>query len=120
MDSSHKLHPFGHPVAELPVADVERAQQHYKDTLGFDIGWIEADKGMGAVTRGGIAIFFRKKTPPFAPTVHWIFAEHIDETYEALKSSAANIVDPLMRKPWGLRQFTISDLDGNLFHFHQG
>jgi hypothetical protein len=26
------------PVAELPVVDVERAQQHYRDALGFDIG----------------------------------------------------------------------------------
>jgi hypothetical protein len=27
-------------------------------------------------------------------------------------------VDPLEKKPWGLRQFTVSDLDGNLFYFY--
>jgi len=24
----------------------------------------------------------------------------------------------LEKKPWGLRQFTVADLDGNRFHFH--
>ena len=37
---------------------------------------------------------------------------------EELKSLGANIVDPLEKKLWGLRQFTVKDLDGNLFYFH--
>jgi uncharacterized glyoxalase superfamily protein PhnB len=47
-----------------------------------------------------------------------VFAEDIDASYQELKSSGANIVDPLEKKPWGLRQFTVEDLDGNLFYFH--
>ncbi|WP_253913148.1 hypothetical protein [Pseudoruegeria sp. HB172150] len=30
----------------------------------------------------------------------------------------ADIVDPIADKPWGLRQFTVKDLNGNLSHFH--
>jgi len=30
----------------------------------------------------------------------------------------ANIVEPLEKKPWGLRQFAVDDLDGNRFYFH--
>ncbi len=110
--------PIGQPVPELPVADVERAQQHYRDILGFQIAWLLPDKGMGAVCRDNTAIFFRRRVGPFEATVHWVFAEDIDATYLELKSSGANIVDPLETKPWGLRQFTLQDLDGNLFHFH--
>jgi hypothetical protein len=113
-----KMTPIGQPVPELPVADVERAQQHYRDALGFEIGWLEPDKGIGAVSRGKAAIFFRKRTPPFEPAVHWVYAEDIDASYQELKSSNANIVEPLEKKPWGLRQFTVKDLDGNLFYFH--
>ena len=29
---------LAHPTPELPVEDVERAQQHYRDALGFEIG----------------------------------------------------------------------------------
>jgi hypothetical protein len=32
------MNPIGPPVPELPVVDVERAQQHYRDVLGFEIG----------------------------------------------------------------------------------
>ena len=64
-----------------------------------------------------MAIFFRKTAPPFEAAVHWVFAEDIDATYNELKSAGANIVDPLEKKPWGLRQFTVEDIDGNRFYF---
>ena len=105
-------------VPELPVADVEKAQQHYRDVLGFEIGWLEPDKGIGAVSRGTAAIFFRKRQQPFEPGIHWIFAPAIDATYQEFRSSGAKIVEPLEKKPWGLRQFTVEDLDGNRFYFH--
>src|SRR5712675_238726 len=56
---------IGQPVPELPVADVERAQHHYRDALGFEIGWLYPGKEIGAVSRGNVAIFFRKRKPPF-------------------------------------------------------
>jgi predicted enzyme related to lactoylglutathione lyase len=118
VDAKEKLSFIGQPVPELPVADVERAQQHYRDALGFAIGWLYPDKGIGAVSRGKATIFFRKRDSAFEPVVHWIFAEDIDASYQELKSSGANIVEPLERKPWGLRQFTVKDLDGNIFYFH--
>lgn len=118
MHANEKLTSIGQPVPELPVADVERAQQHYKDALGFQIAWLYPDKEIGAVSRGKVAIFFRKKAPPFEPAVHWVFAEDLDASYQEMQRLGANIVEPLEKKPWGLRQFTVSDLDGNLFHFH--
>jgi hypothetical protein len=66
------------PVPELPVIDVERAQQHYRDVLGFTVNWLYSDKSIGAVSRGIFAIFFRKRTPPFDPAVHRMFAPDID------------------------------------------
>jgi uncharacterized glyoxalase superfamily protein PhnB len=109
---------FGKPTPELPVVDVERAQQYYRDALGFEIGWLYPGKGIGAVSRDNAVIFFRRRELPFEPAIHWVFAEDIDAMHQELKSLGANIVDPLERKPWGLRQFTVQDLDGNLFHFH--
>ncbi|MCM3901842.1 MAG: VOC family protein [Pyrinomonadaceae bacterium] len=75
-------------------------------------------KEIGAVSRGNVAVFFRQRKLPFEPAVHWVFAEDIDALYHELKSLGANIVDPLEKKPWGLRQFTVEDLDGNRFYFH--
>jgi uncharacterized glyoxalase superfamily protein PhnB len=120
MDAKEKMTSIGRPVPELPVADVERAQQHYRDALGFEIGWLYPDKGIGAASRGEAVIFFRKRHGPFEPAVHWMFAIDIDATYQELQSLGANIVDPLEMKPWGIRQFTVEDRDGNIFYFHNG
>ena len=110
--------PFAHPTPELPVADVERAQQYYRDALGFEIGWLDPEKDIGAVSRSDVVIFFRRRSQAFEPAVHWIFAPQIDATYDELRSLGARIVEPLAKKPWGLRQFTVEDLDGNRFYFH--
>ena len=112
------LSKIGQPVPELPAEDVERAQEYYRDVLGFEIGWISPGKEIGAVSRGDVVIFFRRTKAPFAPAVHWVFADDIDESYSELKASGAKIVEPLEQKPWGLRQFTVDDLDGNRFYFH--
>ena len=120
MDAKEKMKLFRLPVPELPVADVEQAQQYYRDVLGFEIGWLYPGKEIGAVLREDGTLFFRKRTPPFEPAIHWVFVEDIDGAYQELKSSGANIPDPLETKPWGLRQFTVMDLDGNLFYFHNG
>lgn len=139
---------LGHPTPELPVEDVERAQQHYRDALGFEIGWLypggsippqqcnseiaggpeippqQSNSGiaggpeMGAVSRDNFAIFFRRRARPFEPAIHWVFAAEIDTTYEELRSRGARIVEPLEKRPWGLRQFTVEDIDGNRFYFH--
>jgi len=109
---------IGQPVPELPVIDVERAQEHYRDALGFEIGWLTPGKEIGAVSRGNVAIFFRKRRPPFEPAVHWVFAEDRDASCRELQALGANIVEPIETKPWGLRQFTLKDLDGNVFYFH--
>jgi uncharacterized glyoxalase superfamily protein PhnB len=109
---------LNHPTPELPVEDVERAQRHYRDALGFEIGWLLPGGELGAVSLGEVAIFLRRRARPFEPVVHWIFAPEIDATYEKLRSSGARVVEPLERKPWGMRQFTVEDVDGNRFYFH--
>ena len=109
---------FAHLTPELPVEDVERAQHHYRDAFGFEIGWLYPGGDIGAVSRDNVVIFFRKRRRPFEPAVHWVFAEDIDATYEELRSLGAGIVEPLEEKPWGLRQFTVEDVDGNRFYFH--
>jgi len=106
------------PVPELPVSDVEHAQAYYRDVLGFNIGWLDPSKDIGAVSRGDVAIFFRRRQSPFEPVVHWVFAPDVDATYAELCSSGANIVDPIADKPWGLRQFTVEDQDRNRFYVH--
>jgi hypothetical protein len=57
------------------------------------------DEGIGAVSRGAMAMFCRRRTEAFKPAIHRIFAAEIGATYEELKASGANTVDPLDVKP---------------------
>ena len=50
--------------------------------------------------------------------MHWICCNDAGEAYKALKSVGADIVDDIDDKQWGIRQFTVLHLDGNVFHFH--
>ena len=99
MNQKELLTTIGQPVAELPVADVERAQRYYRDVLGFEIGWLYPGKEIGSVSRGNVAIFFRRRQEPFEPAVHWVFAEDIDATYEEFRSLGSKIVEPLEKSP---------------------
>ena len=45
-------------------------------------------------------------------------AEDVQATYGEMQSRGTNIVDPLEKKPWGITQFTVADLDGNIFYVH--
>lgn len=101
MTTKGPLSSIGQLVPELPVADVERAQQHYRDGLGFEIRWLYAGQEIGAVSQGDVMIF-RRREPPFEPAVHRVFADDVDATYNELKSLGANIVDPLEQKPCGV------------------
>lgn len=110
---------FHSPTPELPVRDVERAQAHYRDKLGFQVGWLQPGGEIGAVNRDQAAIFLRRRTDTFEPAVHWVYAPDIEAVHQALQDSGANITEPLQKKPWGLTQFTVEDLDGNRFYFHR-
>lgn len=108
---------FHQPVPELPVKDVVKAQEFYRDKMGFQIAWTDPSKSMGAVSKDEAAIFLRQLEMAHPNTV-WIFVDDVDETYNEFKNVDIKIVDPIETKPWRIRQFTIEDLDGNRFIFH--
>ncbi|MEP3279150.1 MAG: VOC family protein [Stappiaceae bacterium] len=103
---------------EIPVRDVEEAQQYYRDRFGFEIAWHNRVGRIGAVCHGECALFFRETEDEIHPATFWIFTEDVDEAHSELQARGADIVDPVADKPWGLRQFSVRDHNGNLFHFH--
>lgn len=103
---------------ELPVRSVKDAQAYYRDRFGFTVAWHHEAGRIGAVAHGDCGLFFRETQDEIHPATFWIFAEDIDATFAELTRRGADIVEALEDKPWGLRQFTARDLNGNLFYFH--
>ena len=108
----------GNPTPELPVRDVRAAQLYYRDRLGFEVAWHHKEGRIAAVSHGDCTIFFRETEGAIHPATFWMFVEEIDDTFAELLDLGADIVDPIENKPWGLRQFSVQDLNGNIFHFH--
>ena len=110
-------------VPELPVAALGESIQYYRDHLGFTLDWGGGDGGIAGVSRGSCRLFlteraFREHRGNAAPVVVWLNVnsrEEVDAFHEALRASAARIVSVPEAKPWKLYEFTVADVDGNLF-----
>lgn len=128
-------------VPALPVKDVAKAAEFYRDQLGFEIG--HTDESFGIVTRSGIEIHlwaandetWSQRTNPLAsrPVVSGaesflagtascrIEVRGIDELYAELKESGVLYAPDTVIEttPWGTREFPALDLEWNLLTFNE-
>jgi catechol 2,3-dioxygenase-like lactoylglutathione lyase family enzyme len=95
-------------IPNLPARDVPAAQEWYRDTLGLEIKWIWEDN-FGSVGSGYVELFLYETDDP-KPVVCSVFVDDVDAVYER----GGEIVSELEQKPWGLREFSLRDLDGNV------
>jgi uncharacterized glyoxalase superfamily protein PhnB len=117
------MHEFSAAVPEIPVTDMDQALDYYAHKLGFNIDWGGAEGGIAGISKGECRMFltdqdFRQHHGNAQPVVVWLnlnSTEEVDELYESWTTSEARIISPPESKPWKLREFTASDLDGNLF-----
>ncbi len=107
----------------LPVADVVATVRHYRGVLGFADEWLWGDPpDFGGVRWGKVGVMFAQQPGVDAKAGgrwHAFFVEGIDELYDLHKRNGATIHAPLQAKPWGLREYTVRDLDGHYLRFGQ-
>lgn len=93
----------------------------YRQVLGFAEEWLWGDPPtFGGVRWGKIGVMFGE-SPERAARIegheHSFFAEGIDELYALHLANGARIISPLEAKPWGLREYTVRDLNGYYLRF---
>jgi catechol 2,3-dioxygenase-like lactoylglutathione lyase family enzyme len=114
---------FPGAVPEIPVGDVDRAVDYYQNQLGFTVDWGGEVGGIAGVSRGSCRLFltnreFREQHGNDAPVLVWLnmdSRQEVDDLHETWSRSQARIVTRTEAKPWKLHEFTVADLDGNLF-----
>ncbi|HEX4156439.1 MAG TPA: VOC family protein [Acidobacteriaceae bacterium] len=112
---------FPPAVPELPVSDVKRAAEYYVTALGFHLDWHSEADGIAGISHGDCRLFladgsFRHAHGNNPPVVIWLNLEskqEVDDLYFAWRNAAARILAEPEDKPWRLREFTATDLDGN-------
>jgi predicted lactoylglutathione lyase len=114
---------FPGAVPEIPVRDITTAAAYYQNNLGFSLDWGDEDLGLAGISKGHCRMFlanqqFRKAYGNIGPTLTWLnldSKEEVDELYRMWSASHARLMSEPESKPWGLHEFMVADLDGNLF-----
>lgn len=110
-----------HAAPVLASMDIHKTVTFYKEKLGFDKpGWI--DENYAVIGRDKVEIHFWKCNNKIFPenTSCYIYVENVDGLYLEMQNS--KVIHPngsLEDKPWGVREFSILDIDGNLIRFGQ-
>src|ERR1700740_1154409 len=110
-------------VPEIPVSDINGSLLYYQECLGFTLDWGDEELGLAGISQGNCRIFlanreYRKQYGNAGPTMTWLNLESrgaVDELYRAWTASQAKLMSSPAAKPWGMHEFTVADLDGNLF-----
>ena len=108
-------------VPIIPARDVDASAAWYRDRLAFEIFHTERDYGI--VGRGKAWIHFWGPSgiaPEKSDTMFRVGVRGIDSLYEHCQGEG--IVHPngvLEEKPWGSREFSVTDHDGNLLTFFE-
>ena len=103
------------------VKDVGKSVAHYQDVLGFHVEFTYGSPACYAgVERGGALIHLQaaadSERQPGQAAVY-IFVTDVDTLYEELTSRGARILVEPKNYPYGMRDFAITDLDGNQLSF---
>ncbi|MGK7928576.1 MAG: VOC family protein [Spirulina sp.] len=106
---------FANCTPIFPVRDVAETQKYFQEVLGFNLDWIWYED-FGSVSRDRVCLFFSKEEKVAAGLGSYWSVDDVDAVYQEYQNSGAKIVSALDNKPWGMREFTIEDING---HFHR-
>ena len=109
-------------AAIFQVRDVQQALAFYSGVLGFETGWTWGEPPTYAsVCRGPVEINFGapEQGQTLSPSSVYITLTDIDAYHEGIRARGAEIAVPIGDRPYGMRDFTVADPDGNRLSFGQ-
>jgi uncharacterized glyoxalase superfamily protein PhnB len=122
---------MGHISPALAVRDVKRTIQFYRDSLGFEMGMVfpDADNPEYAdLSRDGMIIMLipvgnagvdSDQRLGVGVNLYMQIDGNIDEYYDLLKNKGVKVVADIKDEPFGIRDFTIEDINGYKLTFNQ-
>jgi len=105
-------------MPELPLTNVAAGVAHYRDVLGFEINYAQDD--IGVMDRDGQRLLLIARTPEHSGIGSCSFyVVDADGMHAELRAKGANVQGEPVSQPWGLREFSVLDLEGNRLTFAQ-
>ncbi|KAF2097240.1 hypothetical protein NA57DRAFT_77493 [Rhizodiscina lignyota] len=124
-------------IPSLPVSSVPEAINFYTNVLGFRVAgrdrddhtWLQlASEESENKYDVAVNVYLRRRGfPDLQDDAHFgkIYVRlgegegELESLLESVRSKGATIRNEITTKPWGLKDFTITDLDGNQINFSQ-
>jgi len=105
-------------MPELPVDDVREGVKHYTDVLGFKVNYEQSD--IGVLDRDEVRLLLVARTTRHAGIgAAYFYVRDVDALYAELLGKGADVQAEPTSQPWGLREFSVLDLEGNRLTFGQ-
>lgn len=102
----------------LPLSDVAAGIAHYQEALGFRINYAQAD--LGVMYRDDVTLLLIKRTDAYTGIGSCeTYINDADALHAELVQRGAHVQGEPVSQPWGLRDFTVLDLEGNRLVFAQ-
>jgi GNAT superfamily N-acetyltransferase/catechol 2,3-dioxygenase-like lactoylglutathione lyase family enzyme len=103
------------------VSDVPETVRFYRDVLGFESEWLwDNPPTFGGVRWGKAHVMFCLQPEMKGKAEglqHWFKVDDIQAVYDRHKSAGAPIISDIANKPWGLREYTVRDINGYHLRF---
>ncbi|UCG10215.1 MAG: VOC family protein [Dehalococcoidia bacterium] len=115
----------------LAVRDVRKTIDFYQNSLGFKLGMVFPDINnpeYADLAKDGMVLMFlpaknlsiaEKATRGIGVNLYMQIDGDIDQYYHELKKRGVNIVIDIKDEPYGIRDFTVADIDGYQLTFNQ-
>jgi catechol 2,3-dioxygenase-like lactoylglutathione lyase family enzyme len=104
------------------VSNLEKAAKFYEETLGLEKKY-EYSSYVGFEC-GGVEIGLTPKTTeeqkvsPVSPSVEFL-VDDVEKVHRELKNKGVKFIKELHEEPWGGKQATFTDADGNILEITQ-
>ncbi len=105
-------------MPEFPLDDVPRGVEYYVRVLGFTINYAQDDLGVMDRDKARILLVLRSPRRQ-GPAGCCVYIRDADALHAELQNRGAEVLGPPVSHPWGLRDFTVRDLEGNEITFAQ-
>jgi uncharacterized glyoxalase superfamily protein PhnB len=122
---------MGYISPTLAVRNMKQTIQFYRDSLGFKMGMTfpNSDNPEYAdLSKDGMVIMFipaenigigRETKLGVGVNIYMQIDGDIDEYYNEFKNKGVKIVVDIKNEPYGIRDFTVEDIDGYKLTFNQ-
>ncbi len=110
-------------VPVLAVSDYERARRFYGDDLGFEIDWewrdAPEDPVFAQISRAGLSLYLSARRADGEPGASraYLYVSDVDAWHEEMVEDGIDAVSSPADRPWGNREMTLRDPDGNTLVF---